>query len=87
MARVFIPALLQNLSGGKSPVEAGGGTVEEVIENLDRLCPGLKDRFVEGGQLRPGISVAVDGEITPAGLRERVEPDSEIHFVPAVKGG
>jgi hypothetical protein len=37
--------------------------------------------------LRPNISVAVDGEVTPMGLLEGVGEQSEIHFVAAIKGG
>jgi len=31
--------------------------------------------------------VAVDGEISPLGLLERVHPSSEVHFVAAIRGG
>ena len=39
------------------------------------------------GRLRPNISVAVDGEVSPIGLLEAVGPASEVHFVAAIKGG
>jgi sulfur-carrier protein len=87
LATVYIPALLQALTGGRSAVEAEGGTVGEVIDSLDRLWPGLRERLVDEGRLRPNISVAVDGEISPMGLLEPVAPASEVHFVAAIKGG
>lgn len=68
-------------------MEVEGGTVGEVVDNLDRLWPGIGDRIVEQGRLRQNISVAVDGEITPMGLLEAVAPASEVHFVAAIKGG
>ncbi len=87
MATVYIPTLLQTLTGGQSSVEAGGATVREVIESLERAWPGLRERLMEEGRLRPNISVAVDGEVSPLGLLEPVLPESEVHFVAAIRGG
>ena len=87
MATVYIPTLLQALTGGRSAVEVDGATVGEVVANLDRLWPGIGERLVEQDRLRNNISVAVDGEITPMGLLEAVSPSSEVHFVAAIKGG
>ncbi len=68
-------------------MEIAGGTVGEVIDNLDRACPGIGERLADQGRLRANISVAVDGEISPLGLLEAVGPASEVHFVAAIKGG
>jgi molybdopterin converting factor small subunit len=87
LATVYIPTLLQPLTGNRAAVEVEGGTVGEVIDHLEQLWPGMRDRLVEQGRLRPNISVAVDGEITPMGLLETVAPGSEVHFVAAIKGG
>ncbi len=87
MARVFIPALLADRCDGLEVVEAPGSTVREVLEALRLRWPELGERLLESGRLRTGISVAVDGELSPMGLLERVSPASEIHFVLAVSGG
>lgn len=87
MATVFIPAPLRELTGGRAAVEAAGATVGELINDLERQCPGLRQRLLEGGRLRPNLSVAVDGEISPLGLREKVPPKAEVHFVTAIQGG
>jgi molybdopterin converting factor small subunit len=84
---VFIPTLLQPMTGGRISLEAEGATVREVIESLERECPGIAERLMDAGRLRANLSVAVDGEITPLGLLERVRPESEVHFVAAIKGG
>jgi molybdopterin converting factor small subunit len=84
---VYIPTLLQNLTGGRSSVQVEGATVRQVIENLERACPGLRERLLDQDRLRPNISVAVDGEVTPMGLLEPVGPESEVHFIAAIKGG
>ena len=87
MPVVYIPALLQPLTDGQASVEVAGGTVAEVIENLDCRWPGMRERLLEGGQLRPNICEAVDGEVSPTGLLEKVGGESEVHFVAAIKGG
>jgi molybdopterin synthase sulfur carrier subunit len=83
----YIPTLLQTLTGGKSSVEVLGATVRQVIENLELTWPGIGERLLDQGRLRPNISVAVDGEVTPMGLLEPVGPSSEVHFIAAIKGG
>ena len=61
--------------------------MRQVIDNLDEAWPGIRERLVEQGRLRPHISVAVDGEVTPMGLLEPVGSASEVHFIAAIKGG
>ena len=87
MPTVYIPTLLRTLTGGRASVEVEGGTVRQVIENLEQAWPGMRDRLLDEGKLRPNISVAVDGEVTPMGLIEAVGPASEVHFIAAIKGG
>ena len=87
MAKVSIPALMRPLTGGLAEVEAEGATVRKVLENLGSRFPGLLEKLLENGRLRPGLAVAIDGEISPLGLIESVPPDAEIHFVAAVRGG
>jgi len=87
VAEVYIPAMLRELTGGRATVAAAGATVREVVDDLERQWPGIRDRLLEGGRLRPNLSVAVDGEVSPLGLREVVDPASEVHFLAAIKGG
>ncbi len=87
MATVFVPSLMQNLTGGKTRVQVSGATVRQVINNLDSEYPGMKARLVEDNRVKPNISVAVDGEVTPMGMLEKVGEDSEVHFLPAIGGG
>ena len=51
------------------------------------MFPWFKNRLVEDGRVKPNISVAIDGEITPLGMIEKVTEDSEVHFLPAISGG
>ena len=87
MALIFVPSLMQSLTDGKQKVEIGGANIRQIIDNLDQQFPCFKDRVVEDGRVKPNISIAVDGEITPLGLIQKVNSDSEIHFLPAISGG
>ena len=87
MATVFIPSLMQTLTDGQGSVEVEGLTVREIVKNLDERFPGMKDRLVDKFKIKPNISVAVDGEVTPLGILEKVGEDSEVHFLPAIGGG
>ena len=78
---------MRNLSAGRHRVEVEGATVRQVIENLDKQFPGMKERLMENGSLMPGISVIVDGQQSQLGLLERLEEASEVHFLPAIGGG
>lgn len=87
MAIVFIPALLRERAGGLRQLEVQGANVNAIVDALDARFPGVRDRLVSGGRLVPGIGVVIDGEVNPDGLRAAVGPTSEVHFLPAVKGG
>ena len=87
MPVVWIPSLLRTFTGGEEKVVVSGATVQEVIEGLDARYPGVKARLCEDEQLKPHLAVAVDGEVTPEGLRQRVRESSEVHFIPALSGG
>ncbi len=87
MAVVWIPPLMRGLAGGRESVTVPGDTVGEVVDSLDKVYPGMKVRLCADGRLRPGLAVAVDGEVSPRGLRQAVEEESEVHFLPRTAGG
>ncbi len=87
MATVWIPPLMRALADGQTQVEIEGATVREIVDGLEARFPGMAERLVDEGRIRPGLSVAVDGVVGHKGLREVVKPDSEVHFVPAMTGG
>ena len=61
--------------------------VRQVINGLELQFPGIKERLMEGNQVRSNLAVSIDGEIARMGLLERVGESSEVHFVPAISGG
>ena len=88
MPHVAIPSLMRNLTAGEEQVTVPGTTVREVIDNLEHRYPGVKARLCEEGRIKPGIAVYIDGILTTReGLRERLDADAEIHFLPAISGG
>jgi molybdopterin synthase sulfur carrier subunit len=78
---------MRHLTAGQAQVSVPGETVGQVIEALEAIYPGIKDRLCQGNRLNPAIAVAVDGRITRLGLLETVGEQSEIHFLPAMAGG
>ena len=91
MARVYIPALIQDLTQqAVVEVEIPAGqslTVGQVLDRLDARFPGLRERMVYHGDLLPGIAVFVDHEQGFMKLLEKVRPGSEVHFLPPIVGG
>ena len=87
MATVFIPTMLQPLTGGVKHLDCDAANLRQVIEKLEQSFPGIKDKLVEDDRIRPNLAVAVDGEVARMGLLEKVTETSEVHFVPAIGGG
>ena len=87
MATVYIPTMLQKLTGGVKQVDCQGRNVRQIVDGLDILYPGLRDRLVEDGEIRSNLAVAIDGDVARMGMLERVGETSEVHFVPAIGGG
>jgi molybdopterin synthase sulfur carrier subunit len=87
MATVIIPALLRKLTGGRERVAVAGKNLREIIADLDRQFPGMREQLIEGDDLKPSVAVSIDGEVGASGLLEQVRAESEIHFLPAIGGG
>ena len=87
MPTVFIPTMLLPITGGVKQLRIKSLSVREIIDDLDQVYPGLKERLTDAGSLKRNVAVSVDGEIAILGLLEKVSDDSEVHFVPAIGGG
>ena len=84
---VFVPTMLQTMTNGVKQIDMEADNVRQVIDRLETLYPGIKDRLVESGQIRSNLAVAIDGEVARMGLLEKIGEAREIHFVPAIGGG
>lgn len=89
MPEVWIPPQMQRITGAPDRVQVDGATVRQVINNLERLHPGIKPLLYDAelDDITPGLAVIVDGDVSQLGLMERVNADSEMHFLPAIGGG
>ncbi len=84
--KVLIPGALRSYTR-VAQVEAEGGTLAELFDDLDRRYPGLRFRVVdEQGLLRPNMRLFVNG----AGvrdLRHALQPQDFVAVVLALSGG
>ncbi len=87
MPTVYIPAQMQRLTNDTEQVTVAGKTLGQVIEELDKLYPGIKARLCDGKGMRPGIAVTIGNEVATMGLIHHVPEDAEVHFLPAIGGG
>jgi len=87
LAKIFIPTMLQSLTAGVKQVDLDARNVRQIIERLEELYPGMKDRLLEDGEIRPNLAIAIDGDVAIMGMLEKVGENSEVHFVPAIGGG
>ena len=87
MANVFIPPPLQLLCEGVRSIELPGNTVGELILALENRFPGLAAKLSIDGELKPGLAVTVDNDVSGLGTAQRVSDTSEVHFLPAIGGG
>lgn len=85
---VHIPTGLRSLSGDRETVEVeGGASLRQVIERLEKECPGIKERLMYEGDIHPGIAFFIDGDQTSEGLIQRVPEDAHLYILPAIGGG
>jgi molybdopterin converting factor small subunit len=86
---VSIPTILRSHTGGEKAVEAKGGTVAEVIDDLESRHGGIAARLVKDGNLHRFVNIYVDDEDVrfAGGLEAPVKEDSTVTILPAVAGG
>jgi molybdopterin synthase sulfur carrier subunit len=86
---VRIPPVLRDSTGGARTVTASGGTVAEVLGDLFKHNPALRERVTQGGELSPFVNVYInDRDVRYLdGLDTRVEADDTVILLPAMAGG
>ncbi|MFN2489471.1 MAG: ubiquitin-like small modifier protein 1 [Actinomycetota bacterium] len=88
--KVRIPTQLRALTGGATEVVASGSTVLEVIDDLDRRHPGLRERVLDdSATVRRFLNVYVNEEDVRFldGLDTPVPDGARLSIIPAVAGG
>jgi molybdopterin converting factor small subunit len=84
---VRLPGVLVDLFPGSTrSVEMTASTVDEMMDELDRRWPGMRDRLCDSTPaVRRHINVFIDGE--RAALDTRMEPGTEVFILTAISGG
>ena len=88
--KVRIPTPLRSLTGERDEVLAAGGTVRAVLDDLERQCPGIKDRVLDDKGVRRFVNIYLndDDDIRFLdGLETAVKPGDALQIVPAIAGG
>jgi sulfur-carrier protein len=86
---VRIPTILRNYTGGAKSVEGSGGTLADLITDLDSRHTGLAERLVDAGALRRFVNVYLNDEDVRflGGLDAPVKDGDTVTVLPAVAGG
>lgn len=87
---VRLPGALRDATGGNTKLEASGGTLGDVLADIERRHPGFRGRVIdEGGRLRTYVNVYIGEEDARAsgGLSALVPEGSEVMVIPAMAGG
>ena len=87
---VRIPTPLRSVTKGNAQVEAKGDSVDQVLADLERQFPGLKERLVdESGELRRFINIYVNEEDIRflEGKKTALKETDVVSIVPAIAGG
>ena len=90
MPKVRIPTPLRKLTDGQGQIDAEGGDLRAVIDDLERQHPGIGERLLdESGELRRFVNVFVRDEDVRFlnGLDTEVSDGDTVSVVPAVAGG
>jgi molybdopterin converting factor small subunit len=81
MAHVVLSGTLKDLAGGTAEIELEARDVRQLVRALGERFPALAPHLVEG------YAIAIDGEIFQDAWFAPIGPDSEVHLVPAIRGG
>jgi molybdopterin synthase sulfur carrier subunit len=87
---VRIPTPLRSITKGSAEVQARGETVADVVADLERQFPGLRERLIDdGGDLRRFINIYVNEEDIRflQGQKTGLKEGDQVSIVPAIAGG
>ncbi|MBI2412268.1 MAG: MoaD/ThiS family protein [Deltaproteobacteria bacterium] len=88
--KVRIPTPLRKLTNGSDEVAAEGRNISEIIENLEKNYPGLKERICEAdGKLRRFVNIYLNDEDIrfKKNLETELKENDELSIIPAIAGG
>jgi molybdopterin converting factor small subunit len=85
--KVSIPTPLRSYTGQAAIVEAEGGTIAELLVDLDRRYPGIRFRMIdEQDTIREHVRIFVNRERVVS-LDASLETGDEVQILQALSGG
>ncbi|MBR8828313.1 MAG: MoaD/ThiS family protein [Gomphosphaeria aponina SAG 52.96 = DSM 107014] len=88
--KVLVPTPLQKYTNNQATIECTGGNVSQLIDELEKNFPGIKDRLCdEEGKPRRFLNFYVNSEDIRflQGTETTLADGDEVSIVPAVAGG
>lgn len=88
--KVIIPTPLQKLTKNQANIEANGSDIAELIDDLEKNFPGLKERICdETGKVRRFINIYVNEEDVRFLKQDKtpLKDGDEVSIIPAIAGG
>ncbi|HEX7011154.1 MAG TPA: MoaD/ThiS family protein [Steroidobacteraceae bacterium] len=87
MPQVNVASPLRSYTHGASSISAQGGTVEEILADLERRFPGMRFRMIdEQDRIRQHIRIFVNTNAV-SDLSEPVSERDVVHLICALSGG
>ena len=86
---VRIPTPLRKFTGDQADVEVDGGTVGELIDNLEAKHAGIKERIADESGIRRFVNIYVNEEDIRFldGPATGLKDGDQVTIVPAIAGG
>lgn len=89
---VRIPTILRTYTGGEKAVEVEGdaaSSLAALIDSLEANHPGIKDRLLDGSDLRRFVNVYINDEDVRfiGSLEATLKDGDQVVILPAVAGG
>jgi sulfur-carrier protein len=85
---VKVTSVLQKVTGAKV-VQGEGGTVGELLLDLDGKYPGFQQQIMQDGHLHRFVNIYLNDEDIryTGGVATRVKPGDVLDILPALAGG
>ena len=86
---VSIPTILRTHTDGEKRVTASGGTLKDVISDLESNYSGISERLLDEGKLQRFVNIYVNDEDVRflGALDAKLNDGDSITILPAVAGG
>ena len=88
--RVHVTSVIQRVVGGQRQLDAEGGTVIELIDDIEARYPGFREQLVDAdGRLHRFVNVYLNDEDVRfmQGAETALSEGDEVSILPALAGG